>query len=78
MNTSSLFHLNLSDLAKGVAVIVIGAVLGALQQAVSAHGLDVTAYDWNGILQFAVAAGFTYLTKNFLSNSDGKVLGAIG
>jgi hypothetical protein len=75
---SSFFRLDSSDLAKGVALAVITAVLGALQQALTAHGLDVGAYDWALIGQTAGAAFIAYLGKNFFSTEDGKVLGFIG
>lgn len=80
MNTiySQLFSLNVQDVVKAVAVAVFAAVLGALQQAVTAHGFDVGAYDWGAILTIAGQAGAAYLAKNFLSADNGKVFGHIG
>jgi hypothetical protein len=75
---SSFFKLDGSDLAKGVALAVITAVLGAIQQALSAHGFDVAAYDWSGIVDVAGTAFIAYLGKNLFSTEDGKVLGFIG
>jgi hypothetical protein len=73
-----MFSLNLTDVAKGLVVAVLAVVFGALQQAVTAHGLDVTSYDWASIAQVAGTAALAYLSKNFFSDSNGKVLGAIG
>lgn len=78
MNLSQLFSLNTSDVTKGIALAVITAILGALQQMLTAHGFDFASYNWSLILQLALTAGVGYLTKNFLSDSQGKVLGRIG
>ena len=75
---SSLFRLNAADFARGAALAVIVALLGAVQQALSAHGFDVAAYDWGTILNVALTAFGGYLGKNFLSDDTGKVLGSIG
>lgn len=74
---SSLFKLNVQDLVKGLIVAVAAVVLGALQQMVTAHGLDFASYDWNSILNVAITAGGAYLTKNLFS-SEGKLFGRIG
>lgn len=75
---SKLFNLNWSDVSKGLVVCVLVAVLGALQNALNGHGLDVASYDWGNIFDVAWKAGVAYMGKNFLSDSDGKVLGRIG
>ena len=76
---SSLFlRLNLKDVSKGLSVAIIVVVLGALQQAFTTHGLDVMAFDWNGIIDVAWKAAVAYLSKNLLSDSSGKFLGKIG
>ena len=75
---SAFLRLDLKDLSKGLVVAVLVVVLGALQQALTSHGLDLTAYDWNAILDVAWKAAAAYLGKNLLSDSEGKVLGKIG
>lgn len=75
---SGMFRLNLSDLAKGLVVAVLAAVLGALQQLVFAHGLDFASYDWS-LIGTVVSTAFTsYMGKNFFSDENGKVMGKIG
>ncbi len=74
---SDYLRLNYQDLAKGLAVAVIAVVLGALQQMVTTHGLDVASYDWNSIINLAITTGGAYLTKNLFS-SKGKLFGRIG
>lgn len=74
---SSMFKLNLQDAIRAGAVVVIAAVLGSLQQAVTQHGFDVAAYDWATILDVAMTAGGAYLAKNFLSDGNGKLGGVL-
>jgi len=75
---SGFLRLNLGDLSKGLVVAVLVVVLGAIQQALSAHGLDFATYDWAAILDVAWKAAVAYLGKNLLSNDEGKVFGRIG
>lgn len=76
--TSALFKLNTTDLLKGIVVAVAAVVLAALQQALTAHGLDFLSYDWGGIFNLAITADVAYLSKNFLSDNKGAVLGKFG
>lgn len=75
---SAFLKLNLRDLWKGLSIVVLGVILGALQQGLAVHGFNFGAYDWSGILDLAIKAGGLYLSKNLLSTPDGKVLGRIG
>lgn len=75
---SELFKLDYKDLAKGLVVSVIVAVLEVLRNTLTTNGLDLSAFDWKSILEVAITAGVAYLGKNFFSTSDGKVLGKIG
>ena len=74
---SKLFNLNSNDFIKGVVVAFMAAILGGLQQALTAHGVDVAAYDWGFIFNLGVTAGLGYLTKNWMTDSSGKIFGAI-
>lgn len=74
---SNFLRLNLRDVSKGLVVAVIVVVLGALQQAFQTNGLDISAFDWAGILDIAWKAGLAYLGKNLVSDGDGRVLGRI-
>lgn len=74
MNTSKLFSLNWADLAKGLVMAVIGAVLTAAYQALSIGG----PIDLKAMATVALLAGLAYIIKNFFSDSQGKVFGAIG
>lgn len=73
-NTSTLFHLNWADIAKGLVTAVIGAVLTAGYQALSVGG----PIDFKAMGTVALLAGLSYIIKNFFSDSQGRVLGAIG
>jgi len=72
---SSFFSLNRVDLWKGLVVAVLVALLGAVQQGLTGHGLDVATYDWAGILNVVWMAAAAYLSKNLLTTSEGKVAG---
>lgn len=78
MSTSKLFTLNYSDVAKGLVVAILVALLGAIQNALNGHGLDVATYDWGNILDVAWKAGVAYLGKNYLSDPEGKVVTPFG
>lgn len=72
---SNLFRLDIRDFSKGLVVAVLVVVLGSIQQALGEHGLDFAAFDWSGIFEVAVTAAVAYLSKNFLSDNNDKVLG---
>ena len=75
---STLMKLNTNDFIRGLVVAVLAVVLGSLQQALTEHGIDVASYDWSSILNLAITAAVAYLSKNLLSDEQGKVLGAVG
>lgn len=87
---SGIFRLNGSDLVKGgVTAVCAGAVLAVLSVLSAVFGapdFDVFLIDWALVGRQALNAaivgaqgGFSgYIVKNFLSDKDGKVLGAIG
>ena len=88
MNYSELFRLNLKDVAKGLVSAVLGAVcvsvIGVLQS-VLAPGVDVLSIDFaelgkqllNTAILAAQASFFGYISKNFLSDSQGRFLGRV-
>ena len=69
---SKLFSLNLTDALKGFIMAVIGALLGAVYAAIQQGGLTFTWAFWQPILYTALAAGISYLIKNFLTNSSNQ------
>jgi hypothetical protein len=64
MQTSSLFSLNFKDLGKGLLVAVGGAVIAAIETSVQAGALS---FNWKAIGGVALAAGLSYLAKNFFT-----------
>lgn len=75
---SKMFSLQSADYWKGLALVVLTVLVGAIQQGLTAHGFDFASYDWSTILKAAGEAGIAYLTKNFFSNQNGQVFGKIG
>jgi hypothetical protein len=64
MQTSSLFSLNLQDLGKGLVVAVGGAVIAAIESSIQAGSISL---NWQSIGSVALAAGLSYLGKNFFT-----------
>jgi len=75
---SKLYSINLKDVAKGLIVAVLSAVLTWLLQALNAPGFDFYQMNYSEVGRVAFAAGIAYVVKNYLSNADGQVqLGSI-
>jgi hypothetical protein len=64
MQTSSLFSLDFKDLGKGLLVAVGGAVIAAIETSIQAGALT---FNWKTIGGVALAAGLSYLGKNFFT-----------
>lgn len=89
-NTSGMFSINVNDVVKGgVTAVLAGlalAVFSVLNGVFQAPGFDVFSVNWVAVGHAAVnaaivgaQAGFSgYVMKNYLSDSQGKVLGKMG
>lgn len=75
---SNMFRLNSHDFVKGIVVAVLAAVVTFLGNALNAPGFDFAAFDWSTLLTVAMTAALAYLSKNFLTDTDGKVGGYFG
>jgi len=75
---SAFLKLNSNDFVRGIIVAVLGAVLAVFQQMLTEHGVDFASYDWGMIFNVAITAGLAYVSKNWLSDEEGKVLGKMG
>lgn len=69
---SKFLTLNLQDIGKGLLVAVITAVLGFLYELVKDKGIDITMADLQQVIAIVVLATISYLSKNFLTNSEGQ------
>lgn len=78
MNTSKLFTLNLTDLAKGLVVAVFAAIITYLAGLIGVPGFDFSQINIHSLELISFIAGVSYLAKNFISDSTGKILGHIG
>jgi hypothetical protein len=80
MNT--IFKLTSSDWAKGAVMAVLGGVFLPLLAAIQTPDFSVLTVDWRAVVILAINGGLvglaSYITKNFFSTSDGRVLGKIG
>lgn len=70
---SKLFNLNMNDAIKGLIISVLTAVLTGLLKVFESGALP-TAADLQQIGIIAITAGLSYLLKNVMTNSDGKLL----
>ena len=70
---STLFKLDLKDLAKGLVVAVLSAILTGLYQALNAQAI----IDPKQLLLIGATAGVGYLIKNFFTDSSGKLGGVL-
>lgn len=75
---SSLWKLNSSDFIKGLVIAVATPIVTALAHAMNIPGFDFASFDWKSMIAIGLAAAFTYLLKNFASDSNGAVLGVAG
>jgi hypothetical protein len=75
---SELFRLDIKDFVKGAIVAVVTAIIAYLGEAVKLPGFNLLTFDWHSVISLAISAFGAYLIKNFMSDSDGKVLGRIG
>jgi hypothetical protein len=64
MKTSDLYSIDLKDLGKGLIVAAGGAAVVAIQNALQAGSLS---FNWKAIGLTALAAGISYLAKNFFT-----------
>lgn len=64
MKTSNLFTLNLHDLGKGLLVAAGGAVIAAIEGGLQNGQFSI---NWKTIGSVALAAGLSYLAKNFFT-----------
>ena len=79
---SNFLRLNVNDFIRGVVTAIFAAVITVLYQVTQSAGFDVFTANWGMILSEMINVSITvfiaYLSKNLLSDSDGKVLGSIG
>lgn len=77
-----MFTLVGSDWAKALVMAVFTGALLPISIAIQTPGFNIAEANWGQILVIAlngaVVGGIAYLSKNFLSSSDGKVFGKIG
>jgi hypothetical protein len=67
MQTSPLFSLNFKDITKGLLVAIGGAIIAAAENSIQAGGS--LNFNWKNIGGVALAAGLSYLGKNFFTPS---------
>ena len=69
---SKLFTVENRDWVKGLVVAILGAVGGMIQS-----WLEGGAMDWKQVGLTALIAGIAYITKQFATDSNSKILGVV-
>ena len=69
---SKFLSLATNDFVKGLIVSIIAAVLGYAYQVYQSNSF--TALNWHDIVKIAIGGGLAYLSKNFITNSNGYIL----
>lgn len=79
---SNIFSLNWKDLVNGLVMAVLGnviiylmAIFGSLYELVINNQPFEISINWNAVLVVSIWAVLTYLSKRFISNPAGTVLG---
>lgn len=79
---SDLYKLTSSDFAKGAVMAVLTGFLLPVAAAIQTPNFSFATVNWHQVLVLAIngaLVGFVgYISKNFLSDSQGKVFGKIG
>lgn len=75
---SGFVRLNKSDIIKGFVMAFATPILVYLADIIGVPGFTFAALDIGMLVKIGLASGFTYLIKNWLTDSQGKLLGHWG
>ena len=74
---SSFLKLNSNDFVKGLVVSVLAAVFTSLAATFNTPGFDFGALDLGELFKAAFIGFSSYMSKNLLTDSNGKVGGVL-
>lgn len=74
---SPIFKISGRDLVKGLVVAILAGILSAVQQVVQANGLSFDKLSLMNVLGAAVISGIAYLSKQLITDEDGRIGGTI-
>jgi uncharacterized membrane protein len=72
---SEIYKLNLRDVGKALLLAVISAVLVSIKSLFDSKGFAWTMEDLQLLVNVVITTGLSYIIKNFLTSSDGRILG---
>ena len=75
---SGFMRLSKSDIIKGFVMAFATPILVYLADIIGVPGFTFDTLDIGLLIKIGLASGFTYLIKNLLTDSKGKVLGRWG
>lgn len=70
---SDFLKINLRDLSRGIVMAFLGSVVSALLVIIN-NGKLPTLDEWKNVGMLGLMAGFSYLLKNLLTNSNDQFL----
>lgn len=74
---SSIFQLSTRDLLKGLVVAVFTSVFTLLSSIIQNNGFALSQQDWKLVAAMAVTSALGYLTKQFVTDENGKIGGKL-
>lgn len=74
MKQSKILSLQWRDALKGLFLTMITVIVATLYKLIEAGEFPTDIESWKAILISSFGAGLCYLLKNFLTNSDDKIL----
>lgn len=77
LSMSPIFKISGRDLVKGLVVAILAGILSAVQQVVQANGLSFDKLSLMNVLGAAVISGIAYLSKQLITDEDGRIGGTI-
>ena len=75
---SSFMRLSKSDIIKGFVMAFATPILVYLADIIGVPGFTFAALDVGMLVKIGLASGLSYLIKNWLTDSKGKILGRWG
>ncbi len=82
MEKSNMFTINAKDIGKGLIVAILTGAFLPLSLIIQEPSFNIATANWDIIFSVAmngaVVGLVSYLTKNFFSDSEGRVFGKIG
>ena len=75
---SEFLRINFKDISKGLVIAVLAAIFASMAEIMQSPDFSMATFNYDAVIKIAVITSLSYLSKNLISDKDGRVLGAIG